>query len=752
MSSLFRRRKVSCFYCGQHSLPNGTAVYHSNGRVSTFVCPHCNADNHYDQNGEIVDYVPETPPKPMTFAYRRTTPRGAAATINNAYSQSKSIFCTNCEHNQILLQSARNNYDMPPEDHPDYDKHVNVLYPRYIKEFEARYPQMCENCSPKAKQLLKANNYNAKVRSLGMMLARTEQPGGASRSRGLLKFLKFGVWVARGAVWWWANAIFLLWHLSAFIHATTEETGIGMEQPTWNDCFIGSYEKQELDHRCYGVSNHHVSRYFPFTLLGFWWLYRQFEVERHPDKKLVGGREFLNIEIFVVIIRFAAWILLREGGILQSESRQIITQVHAGFLIISTLCFLFSITCLKLEEPPAFSLRETLPPSPEKAPSATASPFIPPVSPVKRAIITKQPTQSTRSSPRLALKRTPPLRPVSLNTPIPPITPSYREGGTFISPSPTPRGRLGANEDEMDWDPISPTPTGYKASPWDPRNMRDRDESPTRTPLSLTSRGLNGRLNLSTPVLNQTPPSIFSAQRSPPSADPVKRQQAPMAAAKFNRIPAPSDTGLEGMFDGGLKLVDEPEILNEVERERESLGEVLGRLGILAVAGILVGVAPRGHKVLAVPAVVGVALWRLVRGDGGMGRILAGLEVLAGFTVCCAGVLGMEETTVERIGTALVVVAGVGEIWRGLGRMQRERKREFWRKERRQMTQAERRNGSQSPRAMVDEYGFRRAQSPPMNGSFGQSSFRAQSPAFGTGSFSGGGSFNAGGSFSGLKL
>jgi hypothetical protein len=224
---------------------------------------------------------------------------------------------------------------MPPEDNPDYDHHVNVLYPRYMKDFETRYPPVCAECIPRVKQKLKQVNYHAKVASLGHMLARSEHPSASAIASGPFRMVKWAVWIARGAVWWWANGLFLVWHLSAIFHVPGGTTGIGMEKPGWSDCVRNSLNGSELDATCYGVSSHQASRYFPWTLLGFWWLYRQWGIERHPDKKLVGGREYLNIEMAVVFIRALSWFLLGQGGWMHSIGQEALVQIHAGFFFVS---------------------------------------------------------------------------------------------------------------------------------------------------------------------------------------------------------------------------------------------------------------------------------------------------------------------------------------------------------------------------------------------------------------------------------
>lgn len=282
----------------------------------------------------------------------------------------------------------------------------------------------------------------------------------------------------------------------------------------------------------------------------------------------------------------------------------------------------------------------------------------------------------------------------------------------------------------MDWDPISPIPLNNKGNPW---AIRERSVSPIR------NRGLHssnpGRLSLSSSTsLNpseirfgvpQTPSSIFGT-RTPASTDPIKNNPPPMAEMKFRRIASPThdDTGLEGIFDGGLRIVDEPEIVTRgdgVRQEREALIEVLGRIGLLVVAGGVVGFAPTGFKVLALPAVVTAALWRMVRTNDAS-RVLSGVEILATIATGFVSALGVaEERVLENVGIGIVAGATVMEVWRLLLRMQRQRKRVFWKEERKRALEDEkkarrtaaREEGSTSPVYGLNSFGFRTASPAP---------------------------------------
>lgn len=319
----------------------------------------------------------------------------------------------------------------------------------------------------------------------------------------------------------------------------------------------------------------------------------------------------------------------------------------------------------------------------------------------------------------------------------------------------------------MDWDPISPTPV-HRANPW----VLRADHSPTRASPGLSSRPLNARLTLNpsgggTDVRfgqPDAPASIFAAP--PASTDPVK-QRMPMAEMKFRRIAPATDTGLEGIFDGGLKLVDDDDddddgpaggaaassLRAAADRERESLTEVLGRLSLLVLAGGIAGLAPADRKVLALPAVASAALWRMARCGGGSARAWSCVEVAVLLATGCVyaaenqgQIRGQARVSIV---VAQVLAAVLADVWRLLLRMQRQRKRAFWKEERRKRREEARqqqqlehnRARSISPRS--SGFGFR----PPGGGTGGGGSGGNGGGGGGVGSGSGG--F---GGFGGLSL
>lgn len=147
------------------------------------------------------------------------------------------------------------------------------------------------------------------------MLARTDQqskrpPQPFNPKRVLQRIL----WWVRGLVWIGAHLGFLGWH---GLEALYKRGAPGMETPTWGMCVQRSLEQSWPDAACRDMVAEAVGKYAPCALLGFFWIYRDLELEHNPDGKLVGGREYLNLEIAVTIIRALAWFLLAPGGIVE---------------------------------------------------------------------------------------------------------------------------------------------------------------------------------------------------------------------------------------------------------------------------------------------------------------------------------------------------------------------------------------------------------------------------------------------------
>lgn len=338
-------------------------------------------------------------------------------------------------------------------------------------------------------------------------------------------------------------------------------------------------------------------------------------------------------------------------------------------------------TCLKLEDPPSFSLRE-----PEPLPGTPS----PPSSPPQRLVQQRHPMSPVT-----------PLRP-GFNNP-PPST-----GGSTnyspvkfrardISPSPAPRRGTPArvaplSPDAMDWNPTETretTPPVWRATPPPPQpsfasfssqQRQTNYNSPFTGALPQAPRGPTRRLitqpgpspqptreNFFSHRINTTNtamPQSASFQKVPPTNRLGSPHYAPMAPQRF--FVADEATGLETLMGGGLRLDDEPASRVPSSREEAWWG-VAARSTLFAVAAL--GLAFRG------PAWVQPALPAIA---------LRPRPVLAR-SVGAAAALAATVYWREHAGMAAIVLAWLAleETWAVAMRLQRARARTFYELERR---------------------------------------------------------------------
>jgi len=201
------------------------------------------------------------------------------------------------------------------------------------------------------------------------------------------------------------------------------------------------------------------------------------------------------------------------------------------------------------------------------------------------------------------------------------------------------------------------------------------------------------------------------------------RQYPPLAQAKFLPPAAHDETGLEGLLNGRLRLVDEPEEITvagaSMEGEREGLYAVVTRFALLAAAGTSSGLATIDLHLIALAAVIIAAAWRILRTEGST-RLLCGSEALASLGIGIASHLGFVQA--RNVSVTLTAAMAIQEVWALLIRMQKQRKRVFWAAERKKALEHEiarykqgtlEKQPSASP--PLNSFGFRTA-SPPNAG------------------------------------
>lgn len=126
-----------------------------------------------------------------------------------------------------------------------------------------------------------------------------------------------------------SHVLFLAWHGMEALYPGGYE---GMEAPSWGLCLQRTAEQRWPDVACRDMIGVAVNKYALWTLVGFFWIYRERGLDHHPEKTLVGGREYLNLEIAVTAIRLLSWLVLASGGVSLKEAAQ---RIHIVLFFLS---------------------------------------------------------------------------------------------------------------------------------------------------------------------------------------------------------------------------------------------------------------------------------------------------------------------------------------------------------------------------------------------------------------------------------
>ncbi|CUS13331.1 unnamed protein product [Tuber aestivum] len=724
--ALLFNRNPACWGCGQKPPSLAGARRALNGSVVYFVCPSCGNPNHFDEHGEIRDFVPSTPEGPAPrFARKRHSPTSKATYEEPPASP---IFCRDCLNNQKIVSTRIGDYELPPDDHPDLDYHINVLFPRFQKELEERFPLVCADCAPRANEQIRSKNYKVKVESLRQMLARSGDPSRTreekANSWGLFERL---VWVLRGGVWCYSHFIVAAWAGTAMLFP---ERAVGMVLTdgggTWVGCLSRSFEDSKPVPDCYEVASRHALKFLPWSILGFFWVYWESSLQKHPEKKLVGSNEYLWMEIGVWAFRMACWVVFAYFKLTFSEDMMLRVFpppfYPSAILTLPSQSTLGSLSCLKLENPPSFSLREPMPISATPSP-----PSSPPQETMKGSCQPRPPNyqsmQGSPTTPRLPLKKLIPPT-TGASTVYSPQTDfrsafTMRDGSVSPSPSPALNRKKGSwSPDAMDWNPTDRDDAPWeKPIPQPPFTSSFNRQSPQPQPQQQQRQYKSPFTGALPPAPKPPSHRYVSSLMHPAPVKPIRSQlekeqffhpRPTGASPEFAKLSDPTytlgsgypplanqklfvedeQTGLEGLFGPGLKLDDEPELPIRA-RPNPGWAGVLWRVNLLVAC---LAVATKLQDTPNVPTAASlISAGCVAQRDKASRGLSRTVLACAGVLLSIAAVLLPRDQLLERTLLTFVALALGSEFWGVLVFLQKERARKFYERERRKKLEVEER-------------------------------------------------------------
>ncbi|KAK6358866.1 hypothetical protein TWF696_000046 [Orbilia brochopaga] len=588
--------KVTCFYCNK-------ATYtpkQPGGPIRRFECPLCNATNHFDQNGEIVDVVP-TPGKPAArYAYERKSPS------SRRIKQEGSVCCRSCETNHSIIVQQLSNY-LPEESDPNYEylaEHIT----EFRRQLEEKYPPLCADCAPKVNERLRHINYKAKTQGLGRLLQNTNKMVQSNRlaqpksvAMAVLDIAMVLGWYAWGAAYWASIALLMFWQLTISIVAKPAATIEGLGNIGWEMCLKGSFQKGYLNNACYVASSRWVGFIFPWALLLSFYDYKWLEVRSHPGSYVEDRLQYMFCQAIVSAFMALSWWFLGPGGSFKTEKEIIV--LSNSCLLIEFFMMWTAFTSLKVAHPvQKISLKEGRPVMPSLINSEQSNsqesqggmafrPAGPSINDHIRPLTRGLPSQQI--SRPVGKKLQPAFHPQSQ----PQTQQSNNIFSSFSSapshpssqPSypPTQLTSQPSDPDAMDWNPITDEPTSFSQQSFDPFSFsQHRPSSPLGYPDAQDEDGNTSEEEDAKTEVNDSPARF--------RRDPMRPKSLLIDGLMDKQ------TGLESLFEVAAKL-DEAKPMNQpgiLIKRAHRIGQEAARLLAVSI-GLVVLVSSEGTAACA---------------------------------------------------------------------------------------------------------------------------------------------------------
>ncbi|KAJ5514784.1 hypothetical protein N7463_004336 [Penicillium fimorum] len=333
MASLFSKR-LTCFYCGKRS-----SLSHR-GPIRNFHCEHCEADNFFDEKGEITD-----PPAVVTNA-EVYAPGASDSRFESTDFDGSQSFCAKCTRNQHLFTSSLASY-FPPSDDPT-DSEYECGYEQFRRSLEDRYPQVCESCEPIVKSRIRKAGYEAKSDHLRRMMdqSRANRESRQARNRSWRSLLLFV-----GALAYWASISGqLAWNLISV--ATLSQVSqnpdylsdTGRPPMTPNSvisCVNQSIRFKRIPSECSPDLAPAAGLALIAGALSLWWNPKlRMKIDGMPGK-FHGLAEYYEAQLIIVVVRCVFWAVVKDPSASGLEPK-FVPAFHALMIIFTILSVLFS--------------------------------------------------------------------------------------------------------------------------------------------------------------------------------------------------------------------------------------------------------------------------------------------------------------------------------------------------------------------------------------------------------------------------
>lgn len=235
----------------------------------------------------------------------------------------------------------------PESDDPNYAAYERG-YPRFRKNLEERYPQVCENCEARVQTRIRQAGYEAKADHLRRMMEISKNGRAAqkARNRNWRSIL-----IIIGAGGYWASvAGQLAWDLTASL-PTSDIVPSEQPNPSFrllSSCLIDAMQDHRVQIGCSASLVPQAGFALTIGILSLWWNPRLRAKINDNRGRVVGLGQYYQAQLVVLVVRFVAWGVLKEPSSSGIEP-SLLPVLHLSTSLFTILMTLFSRRLVRCE-------------------------------------------------------------------------------------------------------------------------------------------------------------------------------------------------------------------------------------------------------------------------------------------------------------------------------------------------------------------------------------------------------------------
>ncbi|KAB8670379.1 hypothetical protein FH972_026292 [Carpinus fangiana] len=262
------------------------------------------------------------------------------------------VFCDICLKNQHLYKENLALYLPEPND-LRYDEFLASL-PTYKAKLEDRYPQVCADCAPRARERIRQAGYVAKTDHLRRMMAGTR-----AGTLPLREGTWWRLWLIRfGGLGWWSSAVAqVAWHVSGAIMQNQAGRPRAVDARGFQvaGCARQAWTTHEVSYACVTGGAAFMPVFLAIAFITIWW-------NPQISNKYLGRRKGRMVKLadyFVhcavaLVFRAAAWWLLRDWRTYELTDDQY-KGAHLFMIVFIVVATISGYTTVKLDSNPIVS-------------------------------------------------------------------------------------------------------------------------------------------------------------------------------------------------------------------------------------------------------------------------------------------------------------------------------------------------------------------------------------------------------------